>query len=136
MFFSDLKQNPFKLINIIFASIILAIFIYSVVNSPESSHYPISSQSKLLYNETSLSTGLSRSFSSIVRLNFEEAKKYNVYGLQIFTIFLIQFFMRVFFILGDDSLKKLGSNNLVTLDALISGGLFILFFMPFLKDLM
>ncbi len=135
MFFSDLKDNPYKLINVIFAIIILAIFIYSASFSPEKTKYPIPSESKWLLNQDSLSTGLSRSFSSIIRFNYADAGKYNPLGFQIFMFFVIQFFLRIFFLFAVGNLKDLGLNIVISIDSIISGSLFILFFMPFFKDL-
>jgi len=133
--FSDLKDNPYKMINVIFASIILAIFIYSAIFSPDKSNYLFQSESRLFLDQDTLSTGLSRSFSSIVRFNFTDARKYNAFGIQIFMFFIIQLFLRIFFLLAYSSLKDLGLNIVITIDSIISGSLFILFFMPFLKEL-
>lgn len=135
MFLSDLIDNPNKMINVIFASIILAIFIYSAIFSPDKSNYPFQSESRLFLDQDSQSTGLSRSFSSIVRLNFADARKYNPLGIQIFIFFIIQFFLRIFFLLAYGSLKDLGLNIVITIDCIISGSLFILFFMPFFREL-
>ena len=135
MFLSDLIDNPYKMINVIFASIILAIFIYSAIFSPDKSNYPFQSESRQFLDQDSQSTGLSRSFSSIVRFNFADARKYNAFGIQIFMFFIIQLFLRIFFLLTYARLKNLGMNIVITIDSIISGSLFILFFMPFLREL-
>ena len=135
MSFSDLKSNPYKLINIILAGIILLIIIYSIIYSPEKSNHLIPSNSKTILNEESRSTGLSHSFSSIVRFNFEEAREYNEYGLQVFTFFVIQLFMRIFFLFSYDSILEFGHKRIILLDSIISISLFIFFFMPFFEEL-
>lgn len=136
MFFSDLKGNPYKLINVIFGGIILAVFLYSAIFSPVKANHPIPSESKIFWNQESQSTGLSRSFSYIVRLNFTEARNYNQYGIQLFSFFLIQLFMRSFFFLGNSKWEDLGSKKIIFIDAIVSVSLFAFFFMPFLKELM
>jgi hypothetical protein len=133
--FSDLQTNPYKLINVIFASIILAIFIYSAIFSPDKSNYPIQSESGLFSDQDSMSKGLSRSFSSIVRFKYSDARSYNQYGIQVFVFFLIQLFMRIFFLFSYDKYEDLGHKNIVIIDSMISGGLFLMFFMPFFRQL-
>ncbi len=120
MLFSDLKTTPYKLINLIFAGIILLIFIYSAVFKPEKSNHSIPSESKLFWKHDSQSTGLSRSFSSIIRLNFSEARSYNQYGIQLFIFFLIQFAMRVFFIVIFGRFKYMERNRIIIIDSIVS----------------
>ncbi|MDY6801932.1 MAG: hypothetical protein SVU94_12025 [Bacteroidota bacterium] len=94
----DIKypKHPYHSINLSFAGIIFLIFLYSGIFSVEKNNHPIKSACETITGEPCKSTGLSRSFSEIVRLQFESAKKYNPYSLKIFTFFLIQFFLRFF----------------------------------------
>ena len=74
--------------------------------------------------------GLSRSFSEIVNLNFDQAKSHSQYGIPIFLFFLIQLIIRLgisVILLTDIISKKMIS----IMDAIIS---LILFFICF-KDL-
>lgn len=135
MMFSELKGDAYRIVNLILAGIILLIFVYSAIWSPSKADHPIPSESEIFWKQESKSTGLSRSFSSIVRLNFNDAGNYNQYGLQLFTFFLIQLFLRLFFLFSYNKYEDLGQKNIVIIDSVISGGLFILFFMPFLSDL-
>lgn len=82
----------YKVFNIIFASIFGIIFLYSGVFSAEKNNHPIPSSCKI---KPCASTGLSRSFSEIIRFNFAKAKEFNKTGIYIFSFFLIQFFMRL-----------------------------------------
>lgn len=96
------KQN-YKIINLSLAGIILFIFIYSCLFSPQESKHPIPSFYTQITKAKSPSTGLSRSFSAIVRGDLPLAKTFNPYGVQIFLFFTFQFVFRVFsFILIKD----------------------------------
>jgi hypothetical protein len=87
------KQN-YKIINLSLAGIILCIFIYSGLFSPEESKHPIPSFYTQITSQNSPSTGLSRSFSAILRGNLQQANTYNPFGLHIFLFFAIQFIFR------------------------------------------
>lgn len=89
-------SKPYHIINLCFAGIIILIFTYSGIFSVEKNNYPIKSACTVITGAPCASTGLSRSFSEIVRFKFESAKSYNKYGLKVFSFFLIQLFLRVF----------------------------------------
>jgi hypothetical protein len=86
-------QN-YKIINLSLAGIIICVFIYSGLFSPEESKHPIPSFYTQITNGNSPSTGLSRSFSAIVRGNLQLAKAYNPISLPIFLFFAIQLIFR------------------------------------------
>ncbi|WP_320020059.1 DUF2752 domain-containing protein [Labilibaculum manganireducens] len=88
------KQN-YKIINLSLAGIILCIFIYSALFSPKECNHPIPSFYTQITNEISPSTGLSRSFSAIVRGNLQQALAFNPFGVQIFLFFAFQFIFRI-----------------------------------------
>lgn len=92
-------ENNYKIINYLLAGVILCIFIYSGLFSPEGGKYLVPSFYTQLTGEISPSTGLSRSFSAIVRGDLQLAKVYNPIGLQIFLFFLLQFIFRIISIL-------------------------------------
>jgi len=71
------------------------IFIYSGLFSAEKDNHPIPSFYEELTGETSASSGLSRSFSEIVRGRFDSAREYNPNGIPVFLFFFIQFFQRL-----------------------------------------
>ena len=92
--YGSFLKEPYHIINLLFAGIIILIFIYSGIFSAEKENHPIKSACKTITGEPCKSTGLSRSFSEIVRFKFESAKSYNKYGVKIFLFFLIQLFLR------------------------------------------
>jgi hypothetical protein len=117
-------KEPYHILNICFAGIIILIFIYSGIFSVEKNNHPIKSACATVEGHPCKSEGLSRSFSEIVRFRFESAKSYNKYGIQIFLFFLIQLFFRftTSFIAYKKLLKK---NTLVVFDSLLSVSLYI-----------
>jgi len=124
-------NDSYRIINLIFAGIILAVFAYSLFYGGERPH-PVPSGSEMLTGRDTISTGLSRSFSSIVRFDFEQARAYNPYGISIFLFFLIQFIMRVAgYMLSTNPRRQ----AIIRLDIIISILFFILLFRPFLKAL-
>lgn len=89
-------KEPYHIINFCFAGIILLIFAYSGIFSAQKNNHPIKSACETIIGKPCKSTGLSRSFSEIVRFRFESAKNYNKHGLKIFGFFFVQFFLRLF----------------------------------------
>jgi hypothetical protein len=131
-----LLTHVYQTINIVLASCIILIFIYSAVFSPDRSRHPIPSVHTLITGEPTASTGLSRGFSAIMRFRFDEARNYNIYSIRIFLFFLIQFFVRIVILLSGQIVAEMGQSRFVMLDALASGALFIFCFEPFLRDLL
>ena len=119
-------KEPYILINLIFAGIIILIFIYSGIFS-ESNEHPIKC---VHFEETGISCetcGLSRSFSEIVRFDLESAKDFNRNGIPLFLFFLTQFFMRIIFSLV--YFKKWGNQKLIIIaDTIFSIILFLIAF--------
>ena len=122
--FSPLKSEPYHIINLSFAGIILMIFIYSGIFSAEKNNYPIKSACEILTGQPCSSTGLSRSFSEIVRFKFESARSYHPNGIKVFSFFLIQFFLR-FLISGMLYYMNNKKTTIIALDAIISVSLYI-----------
>ncbi len=122
--FGSFYKEPYHIINLCFAGIIILIFIYSGIFSAEKNNHPIKSTCEILTGQPCESTGLSRSFSEIVRFKFESAKSYNKYGIQVFLFFLIQFFLRIIssVIL---QFKVLKQRQHIFIDSLLSVGLYI-----------
>jgi hypothetical protein len=65
-----------------------------LVYSPIESNHPIPSLYEKFTGNESPSTGLSRSFSALIRGNVKSANEYNPYGIQIFLFFLFQLVFR------------------------------------------
>ena len=125
-------EHNYKIVNNILAGIILCIFIYSALFSPEGGKHPVPSFYTQLTGYESPSTGLSRSFSAIVRGDFDLANNFNPIGLQIFLFFAIQFCFRItstFLIKVPNSYLK----SYITADILISIFGFYLAFRPLIS---
>ena len=108
----------------------MMIFLYSGLFSAEKDNHPIPSFYEELTGETSASSGLSRSFSEIVRGRFASAREYNQNGIPVFLFFFIQFFQR----LGISLIlhrKYINANKIVIPDSVFSVLLFLFCF----KDL-
>lgn len=95
------RTNNFRLarylrINLVLGGIIILIFVYSGIFSAENNRYPIPSFYERVTGLKSPTSGLSRSFSEIVRGRFNLARSYNASGIPIFAFFLIQLLLRAF----------------------------------------
>jgi hypothetical protein len=129
---SNSGRYPYRLLNRVFLSVLILILGYSALFSPEKKNYPIPSGSRFFSGAPVPSTGLSRSFSAIMRFRFYDARRYNPHGLRLFMFFFIQVFMRMAALelvgrIPDQSLKAL-----YLTDACVSMALFITCFWPFL----
>ena len=111
--------EPYHIINLCFAGIIMLILIYSGIFSAERNNHPIKSACANIEGHPCKSEGLSRSFSEIVRFKFDSAKSYNKYGLQVFMFFFLQLFLRFIasVLLIKNAIKQ---NQLVVLDSVLS----------------
>ncbi len=87
--------RPYFVLNVFFAGIILLIFLYSGIFSAQKDNHPIPSYYEVISGKTSPTSGLSRSFSEILRGNFQKAREWNINGILIFLFFLVQFFLRI-----------------------------------------
>ncbi|OFY48740.1 MAG: hypothetical protein A2Y87_07410 [Bacteroidetes bacterium RBG_13_46_8] len=123
-------SSPYIIINGIFLLVLLGIFSYSAIFSAARNNYPVPSSLEILKESKDISSGLSRSFSELVKGRIDSARKYNEHGPRIFLFFLIQFFMRIFFLfLYIRSQKKM---IVIFLDAGASIVLFLITFWPFI----
>jgi hypothetical protein len=109
-------------------------FVYSLSFSARAHNHPIPSFYAKITGKESISSGLSRSFSEIIRGNFKRAKEYNIYGLRVFLFFVVQFFLRFLFsyLYGHEFVAR---NLIVISDSVISIILFIVCFCPFAVSL-
>jgi hypothetical protein len=130
---TKILKDSYLLVNLAFIGIILSIFTYSVIFTDNGRKYPVPSGAAILTGKISASSGLSRSFSEIVRFNFRESKLYNPYGIRIFSFFAIQLLMRIaaiIFALHSDIRQR---RMLITTDAVLSSLLLTICFWPFIK---
>lgn len=121
--------DSYQVIHILLAGVILLILIYSGIFRPGEGGHPIPSQYSMLSDGSTASTGMSRAFSAIVRLQFGQARKLNPSSLQVFAFFFVQLWLRVvFFILNRRGIKQ---KPLIITDVSLSVLLFLFCF----KDL-
>ena len=89
------ELTTYKRVNLILLGIYILVIVYSAVFSYKNSNYPIPSFHDSISSEPNLSSGLSRSFSAIVRLQFDIAHQFNRYGLLVFLFFIEQISLRI-----------------------------------------
>ncbi len=115
--------DSYKKINIIFSLIIIVIFFYCFMVPFLAVTLPSSCEGMpQIYCK---SRGLTRSFSEILRFNFDKANFYNSYGLKIFVFFLLQLLARIYIC------KKVAAENfkqILSLDITLSTIAFIISF--------
>jgi hypothetical protein len=130
----SLRNEPYLIINIFFAGVILLIIAYSGIFSPEKDNYPIACLHEKLTGEPCFSCGLSHSFSSIVRGRINEAYKWNIYGMRVFLFFLSQLILRVTFSIY--YLKYIYTRKqLILIDCIGSSLIFLISFWLFIVDI-
>jgi hypothetical protein len=126
-----MKNRSYLAINLIFIVLLAFLFGYSLIFSAHADNHPIPSFYTGITGEESISSGLSRSFSDIIRGNFESANEYNIYGMRVFLFFFIQFFLRFlfsFFYIYVAAVRR----YIVLADSIVSIVLLITCFWPFI----
>ena len=130
-----LRNEPYIIINIFFAGLILLIIAYSGIFSAEKDNYPVVCLHEKLTGEPCFSCGLSHSFSLIVRGKLNEAIQWNQYGIRVFLFFILQLIMRVVFTIF--YLKFIDTRKqLIIIDCIGSGLIFLITFWPFLASIL
>ncbi len=123
---------PYRVLNRIFLSVLILILAYSALFSPEKKNHPIPSGSRFFSSAAVPSTGLSRSFSAIVRFRFHDARQYNPHGIRVFLFFFMQIFMRIAALVLVSRMAEPSLKILFYADGGISAALFVACFWPFL----
>ena len=135
-FFKEgIRNEPYLLINLIFAGVILLVIAYSGIFSPDKNNYPVVCIHEKLTGQPCVSCGLSHSFSLIVRGRFHEAYEWNIYGFRIFLFFFSELILRIVFsviyLKNPDTRREL-----VLLDSIVSGLIFLIAFWPFIANIL
>jgi hypothetical protein len=128
------RDDPYLIINIFFAGVILLIMAYSGFFSPDKNNYPVVCLHEKLTGEPCFSCGLSHSFSLIVRGRIDEAYQWNIYGMRVFLFFVSQLILRVAFsilYLRYTETRK----QLILVDCVGSGLIFLISFWPFIASI-
>jgi hypothetical protein len=127
----SLSNEPYLIINFLFAGVIVLILAYSGIFSPEKNNYPVACIHEKLTGQQCVSCGLSHSFSLIVRGKIAEAYQWNQNGLRVFLFFVSQLILRVvfsvFYLKNPETRKQL-----IITDCIGSGLIFLIAFWPFI----
>lgn len=128
----SLRNEPYLIINLIFAGVLFLIIVYSGFFSPDKNNYPITCLHEKITGEQCFSCGLSHSFSLIMRGRIKEACQWNHYGMRVFLFFASQLILRFSF-----SLYYLRYHHtrkqLILFDSIGSGLIFLITFWPFIE---
>lgn len=125
-------KEPYLLINIIFAGIIILVMAYSGIFSPVKDNYPVICIHEELTGEPCASCGLSHSFSLIIRGQLDEAVTWNRYALRVFIFFAAQLLLRIVFSIYYVR-YPLSRGNLILVDSAGSAILFLLAFWQYIR---
>jgi hypothetical protein len=87
-------RNPYLIINIILAGLILLIFIYSGLFDADRANHPVPSYFEKFTGTRGPSSGMSRAFSELIRGDIESARSFNEDSTLIFAFFLVQLVQR------------------------------------------
>ena len=128
------RDEPYLILNMFFAGVIILIIAYSGFFSPDQNNYPVVCIHEKITGEPCFSCGLSHSFSLIVRGRIHEAYEWNIYGMRVFLFFVSQLIMRIVFSLYYIRLAS-SRKQLIIFDSLGSGLIFLLTFWPFLENI-
>ena len=129
-----IRNEPYLIINLFFAGVILLIIAYSGIFSPEKDNYPVICIHEKLTGEPCFSCGLSHSFSLIIRGRISEAYQWNLYGMRVFLFFFSQLILRVAF----SSLYIKYTNTrkqLIITDCIGTSLVFLISFWPFIANI-
>ena len=132
--FSVIRNNPYLIINLVFAGVIMLVLLYSAIFSPDKNNYPVVCIHEKLTGQPCFSCGLSHSFSLIVRGRVGEAYKWNIYGMRVFIFFVSQLLMRIVFSIYYRKNEK-NRKWLIQYDIIGSIIMFIIAFYPFFRQL-
>jgi hypothetical protein len=128
------RDEPYLILNIFFAGVIILILLYSGIFSPDQNNYPVVCMHEKITGEPCFSCGLSHSFSLIVRGRIHEAYQWNIYGMRVFLFFVSQLILRIVFSIY--YLKYANTRKqLIIIDSIGSGVIFLITFWPFLESI-
>lgn len=126
------NRGSYFIINIVLAAVIVAIFAYSAIFSPEENDYPVKCVHEIATGKPCPSCGLSHSFSYIIRGNLQKAAQWNSNGVAVFLFFLLQLVMRISFATAISRSGALATKKLVVFDVTLSAVTFLLAFYNFI----
>ena len=128
------RNEPYLLLNLIFAGVVVLVIVYSGIFSPDRNDYPVACIHQKITGEPCFSCGLSHSFSLIVRGRIHEAYQWNIFGMRVFLFFVLQLVLRIVFSLYYTGSADTGK-QLIIMDSIGSGIMFLIAFWPFLMNI-
>lgn len=126
------SPRNYLIVNAILSGVILLIWGYSLIFSPDKNDYPVVCIHEKITGQQCASCGMSHAFSFIIRGQIEKAEAWNKYALQLFVFLFVQLLMRA----GISSwLLSDGPKPVMVgyFDAIISAIMALYVFFPFLK---
>jgi hypothetical protein len=128
------RNEPYLLLNLIFAGVIVLVIVYSGIFSPDRNDYPVVCIHEKITGEPCFSCGLSHSFSLIIRGRIHEAYEWNIFGMRVFLFFVLQLVLRIGFSIYYIKFTD-NRSQLIILDSIGSGIMFVIAFWPFLENI-
>ena len=129
-----LIEEPYHIINIILAGVIVMVLTYSGIFSPEKNNYPVVCIHEKLTGEPCFSCGLSHSLSLILRGRISEAYEWNQYGMRVFLFFISQLIFRLDFLRLSVKHPE-NRKHLILYDSISSAVIFLISFWPFIENI-
>ncbi len=130
----SIRNDTYLICNLVFTGLILMLFMYFLVFSPDKNNYPVECIHEKITGQTCPSCGLSHSLSLILRGRIDEALRWNENGIAVFIFFISQFFLRLFFSHYYVSYPDFRKQLIIT-DIIGSSLIFLLAFMPFIINI-
>jgi hypothetical protein len=126
------RNRNYRIINLLFAGIILLVILYALIFNGS---YPVPS-AQVFTTQHLPSSGLSRSFSAIVRFDIKKAVQFNPYGVRIFSFFIVQLLLRLLTFMMTIRMTDYKLQRMIIMDIVLSVLLFGICFWPFIEVLM
>jgi hypothetical protein len=128
-------MRPYLVINLVLAAVIILIFAYSAVFSPDSGNYPVACVHEAVLGEPCPSCGMSHAFSLILRGRIDEAREWNYYSVTLFLFFAVQLFFRLFFSVADrlSAARPIAGKVVLLSDIVISSVMVLVVFYPMMR---
>ena len=128
-------MKPYLVVNLALAGVIVLVFVYSAVFSPDKSNYPVACVHELMLSEPCPSCGMSHAFSLILKGEFDNALELNSYSVTLFLFFVVQLFLRLIFSVADrlSAVRPVAAKVVLLTDIVISSVMVIVAFYPMIR---
>lgn len=126
--------SSYSKINIILLIVLTGVLAYSAIFPPVPDTHPIPCIHEQLTGQPCPTCGLSRSFSSMIRLDFLRAEQWNPFGPRLFLFFFVQWIFRIAFLFLALRLRPY-ENPVIMTDIVLSAGIFFYAYIPLIRTL-